>query len=269
MRGSVGGGCINSAARGVAGDGRPFFVKTNQAAPPGMFSAEAAGLRALSAADGGCRVPAVLGVSDELGVLVLEWIESGSGGLGYAEALGRGLAAQHRVTREVCGFDAGDNYIGSTRQPNSDEVDWVVFFRDQRLGFQQELLRERGRMSRGLDRALDRVRERMRELLELPERPALLHGDLWGGNAMPGPSGEPVIYDPAAYFGCREADLAMTQLFGGFGPRFFGAYAEAFPLLDGYAERRDVYNLYHILNHANLFGGGYAAQAEAMARRFQ
>jgi len=265
LLGSVGGGCINTAARGVTASGTPFFVKTNDRAPAGMFVAEAAGLAALRDA-GGCRVPAVLGVREDL--LVLEWIDSGSAGAGYSEALGRGLATQHRVTRALCGFDS-DNYIGSTPQPNPDERDWVVFFRDHRLGFQHDLLRERGRSSRALDAALDGLRRRLDDLLRLPsERPALLHGDLWGGNAMPGPNGEPVIYDPATYFGCREADLAMTQLFGGFGQRFFAAYEEAFPLAPGYDERRDIYNVYHILNHANLFGGGYSAQATAMAQRY-
>lgn len=269
MAGSVGGGCINQAARGtVRRTGREIFVKWHPSPPAGMFAAEAAGLRALASADGGCRVPRVYGVSDADGLLVLEWIDSGRGGAAFQESLGRGLAAIHRVSRERYGFDGGDNYIGSTPQPNPDEADWITFFREHRLRFQVDLLHERGRLSAGLGSAMDRLYPRLEGLLGLPsERPALLHGDLWTGNAMAGPGGEAVIYDPAAYYGCREADLAMAELFGSFGPGFRAAYQEAFPLEPGYSERRDLYNLYHLLNHANLFGGGYASQAERIARQ--
>lgn len=260
----VGGGCISRAVRGRCASGREVFVKINQPAPARMFSAEAAGLRALAA--GGCRVPEVLGVSDSDGVLVLEWIEEGRANRGYWEALGRGLAAQHRIEREQFGFDM-DNYLGSTPQPNTPrQSSWVEFFRDQRLGFQQRLLREKGRCPRALDEGLDRLKGRLERWLPAA-RPALLHGDLWGGNAMASASGEAVIYDPAVYFGCREADLAMTQLFGGFDQGFYSAYDEAFPIEPGYEERRDVYNLYHVLNHANLFGGGYVSQAADIVRR--
>ena len=269
LTGRVDGGDINDAAGAVTDSGRRLFVKTNAAPPPGMFAAEAAGLAAMGAAPGGPRIPGVLGTSDDGRVLVLEWIERGRPGRGYWERLGRELAAMHAVTRDSYGFD-GDNYIGSTEQPNPDESSWVVFFRDHRLGFQQDLLRRRGRCPRGLDRALDRVRDRLDSLIpqEPSERPALLHGDLWGGNAMAGPDGEPVIFDPATYFGHPEADLAMTQLFGGFDHRMLGAYHEHSPLQPGFGERIPLYNLYHVLNHANLFGGGYASQAEAMAKRY-
>ena len=267
----VSGGDINQAARATIRGGGPIFVKWNPSQPPGMFAEEARGLRVLRDA-AGCRIPEVLAVGDGAdgapAFLVLEWIEPGSPAADFAEALGHGLARQHCVAAPRFGFHA-DNYIGSTPQPNAWEPDLVTFFRDRRLGFQQELLRRRGRSTPGLDRRLDKLRARLHEWLALPsERPALLHGDLWGGNVMTGSGGEPVLIDPAAHYGCREADLAMTELFGGFPRGFLQAYDEAAPLEPGYDDRRDLYNLYHVLNHANLFGGAYAANAERICRRY-
>lgn len=262
----VHGGDIGQSFQARTAEGGLVFVKAAPGAPTGLFAAEAAGLRALAAVRDGCRVPGVLGVSEE--VLVLEWVERGPGERDTSEQLGRGLAAMHRVTREVCGFDAGDGFIGATPQPNPDVADMVAFFRDQRLGFQQALLRSRGRYSPRLDRGLERLRDALEDRLRVPgERPALLHGDLWGGNWMPDGNGRPILFDPAAHFGCREADLAMTELFGGFDDRFYAAYDEAFRRAPGYEERRDVYNLYHLLNHANLFGGGWVARAEEAVLR--
>jgi protein-ribulosamine 3-kinase len=260
----VSGGDIAQSRRVVTTSGRVLFVKLGEGLPAGMLHAEAAGLSALSA--GGCRVPEVVAVDDS--GLALEWIERGEATRSYWEALGRGLAAQHRITRATAGFDAGDNFIGHTPQPNPDEPDPSVFFRDHRIGHMQRLLRESGRLDAADDAAIDRLRDQIGHALALPdEPPALLHGDLWGGNTMPGPRGEPVLYDPAAHFGCREADLAMTQLFGGFAPAFYAAYEEAAVLCPGYAERVPLYNLYHLLNHAVLFGGGYLAQSMSIVRR--
>ncbi len=269
LEGSVSGGCINAAVRGRTASGRAIFVKSNDAAPPGMFEAEAAGLRALAAASGGPRIPEVLAVSEPESLLVLEWLERGRPGPGYWERFGRELAALHRTTHSHYGFASGDNTIGSAPQPNPLMTDWLTFFRDHRLDFQRRLLRRKGRCPAALDRALDQVLEQLDRWLDLPdEHPALLHGDLWSGNAMCGAKGEPIIFDPAAYFGCREADLAMTELFGGFDRHLLSAYEEAFPLAPGYPERRDLYNLYHVLNHANLFGGSYASQALSIAKRY-
>ena len=267
LHGGVSGGSINDAVRGTTASGRPLFIKSNRRSIAGMFAAEAAGLAALRAAPGGCRIPEVIGVHES--ALVLEWIEAGPETAQSQAELGRGLAAQHRVTRPECGFDAGDNFIGSTAQFNPNEADWITFFRDHRLGFQKRLLQDNGRGSDALLLALDRLSERLDDLLRVDdEAHALLHGDLWGGNKMTDSAGAPVLIDPAVYFGCREADVAMTQLFGGFSPRFYSAYNEAFPPAPGYSERRDIYNLYHVLNHANLFGGGYAAQALSIAQRY-
>lgn len=265
FEGRVAGGDIAEAARAVTASGRELFVKWAPGAAGSMFVEEARGLRALAGA-GGCRVPEVIAAGQ--GFLVLGWIAQGRRGSRWGEGLGRGLARQHRATAERYGFDA-DNFIGSTPQPNGWGSSWVDLFRERRLGHMHGLLRALGRCPASLGRRLDAVCERLDEWLALPgERPALLHGDLWSGNAIADATGEPVIIDPAVYYGCREADLAMTELFGGFPGSFLDAYREAWPLEPGYDERRDLYNLYHLLNHAVLFGGGYVASAEQVCRRF-
>jgi fructosamine-3-kinase len=172
----------------------------------------------------------------------------------------------HRQTGESFGFHR-DNYIGATVQPNQLAEDWGSFFRNQRIAFQLNLAQQNGAPGRLLDSG--------RQLLgRLPACfdnyhpvPSLLHGDLWGGNWGATPAGEPVIFDPAVYYGDRETDLAMTELFGGFDERFYQSYRQSWPLDPGYETRKVLYNLYHILNHYNLFGGGYAAQAEGMIDR--
>lgn len=260
------GGCINAAAL-VEGDGERFFVKLNDAGHAGMFAAEAEGLRELAAA-AAVRVPGVIGQGEAAGqtFLVLEYLELGPADGGAHERLGRELAALHRHQASCFGWTR-DNTIGSTPQINAQESDWIVFFREHRLRHQFELAVRNGYRAPLGDSA--------EELLEvLPKffsayRPAasLLHGDLWGGNHGALADGTPVIFDPAVYYGDREADLAMTELFGGFSGRFYAAYREAWPLDPGYAVRKTLYNLYHILNHLNLFGGGYSTQARSMIAR--
>jgi fructosamine-3-kinase len=178
-------------------------------------------------------------------------------------ALGRGLAALHANHAERFGWHR-DNTIGSTPQPNAWSDSWLEFWRDRRLAQQLELAHRNGHaLARG-----DALLAGLHQLLDGHEpRPSLLHGDLWGGNAGFTDGGEPVVYDPACYCGDREADLAMTELFGGFRPAFHAAYREAAPLAPGYPLRRDLYNLYHVLNHLNLFGGGYLRQAGSMIDR--
>ena len=262
---TIEGGDIADSRKVTTASGRMFFVKLGADLPSGMFAAEAAGLRAI--AKGGCSVPEVIAAQD--GVLILEWIEEGEKTKAYWEALGHGLATQHKITSETYGFQHGDNFIGHTVQHNPQESDWVTFFRDRRIGYMQERLREADALTVQQDTLFDWLRERLGEWLTLPEeKPALIHGDLWSGNTMPGPNGEPVIYDPAAHFANREADLAMTQLFGGFSAAFYPAYREAFPLLPGYAERVPLYNLYHLMNHALLFGGAHLGQAMKIVRKF-
>ncbi|MDQ1315926.1 MAG: hypothetical protein QG662_2035 [Pseudomonadota bacterium] len=257
---AIEGGCINRAFSLSAGR-RRYFVKTHDAGKLSMFEAEAAGLEALASAHG-VRVPRPLcnGVAAGRAFLVLEYLELL--GRGDAARLGAQLARQHRVTQDRFGWTR-DNTLGSTPQPNAWADDWLQFWREQRLGFQLELAARNGMGS--LQREGDALLARFGALFAgYRPRPSLLHGDLWGGNHGFLADGAPVIFDPAVYFGDRECDLAMTELFGGFAPDFYAAYREAWPLDAGYATRRTLYNLYHILNHANLFGGGYAAQAHRM-----
>ena len=259
---------------------RMFFVKTQPAPRPpagrvsggvlpasaasrlAMFEAEAAGLAELAAANA-VRVPQVIchGVAAGQAYLVLESLPLQS--QGDAAQLGRRLAQQHRVSAAQFGGPR-DNWIGATPQPNAGMDGWVEFWRARRLDFQLKLAAQNG-----YGGALQRDGETLMARLDgfftgYRPAPSLLHGDLWGGNHGFLADGSPVIFDPAVYFGDRECDLAMSELFGGFAPPFYAAYREAWPLDAGYAVRRTLYNLYHILNHANLFGGGYAAQAQRM-----
>ncbi|MBK1731316.1 fructosamine kinase family protein [Thiococcus pfennigii] len=262
----VGGGCINRAVR--LGDGRrDYFVKLNDASQLAMFEAEAAGLAAL-AATATLRVPRPLctGVSAGEAFLAMEYIPlGGRPGADGKAAAGRLLATLHRASAPAFGWER-DNTIGSTPQPNAPEPDWVVFWRERRLGHQLRLAAASGYRGRVQERGA-RLLEGFGALIDHAPRPSLLHGDLWGGNLGFDAAGRPVIFDPAVYYGDREADLAMTELFGGFGSDFYAAYREAWPLAPGYAVRKTLYNLYHILNHLNLFGGGYLAQAEGMIER--
>lgn len=262
----VGGGCINAA--NVLADGeRRYFVKRNDADKEDMFAAEAEGLRELAKA-GAVRVPEPVcwGACDGQAYLVMEYLELGSAGGRTQAELGRRLAAQHRVTRASFGWFR-DNTIGATPQPNPPTEDWIEFYRRQRLGYQLSLAAERGAPRRLIEQG-ETLAAHLEALLagHRPE-PSLLHGDLWSGNYSALADGEPVIFDPAVYYGDREADIAMTELFGGFGRDFYSAYNDAWPLDPGYRVRKTLYNLYHILNHFNLFGGGYASQAEAMTGR--
>jgi fructosamine-3-kinase len=260
----LGGSSLNATWRLDLAAGR-FFVKTNGASRLPMFEAEADGLRALGRASA-IRVPSPVaaGAADDVAFLVLEWLEFASGGRNAA--LGRALAQLHRSTARAHGWHR-DNTIGTTPQDNSWTDDWATFFRDRRIAPQLALAatREQGF---GLRRDGDRLLAAIPALLAAhTPAPSLLHGDLWSGNAARLASGEPVIFDPAIYHGDREADLAMTELFGGFDRAFLTAYSEAWPLDAGYAVRRTLYNLYHVLNHFNLFGGGYLGQAAAMIGR--
>jgi fructosamine-3-kinase len=260
----VGGGCINRAV--VLRDGDlPVFVKLNRADRLDMFEAEAAGLAEMADADT-IRVPRPLctGTSNGESFIAMEYIELG-GAPGDRRAAGRSLAAMHRVVAARFGWHR-DNTIGSTPQPNSEHDDWVAFWRTERLGFQLDLAAHNGFGGRLRSRG-ERLLGAFPALIDHAPVPSLLHGDLWGGNIGFTGDGEPVIFDPAVYYGDREADLAMTELFGGFGPDFYAGYKETWPVDAGYAVRKTLYNLYHILNHLNLFGSGYLGQAEGMIDR--
>jgi fructosamine-3-kinase len=261
----VGGGSINEAYRLEGTDDSRYFLKLNDAQHLPMFAAEAAGLAAIAAANT-VQVPRAIahGIAGRQSYLVLEHLEFSP--RGDAHRLGEQLAALHRCTAAQFGF-ARDNFIGTTPQPNAWAGDWITFWRDQRLGFQLQLAAKNGYGGQ-----LQRLGEKLLDVLPAffagySPQPSLLHGDLWGGNHAYLADGTPAIFDPAAYYGDRECDLAMTELFGGYSADFYAAYRSAWPLDAGYATRRDLYNLYHILNHANLFGGGYVRQAEQMAQR--
>ena len=250
----VSGGCIHRCYRAQR-DGRAVFLKLNEARFADAFAAEADGLAALRAA--GCRAPEpiALGSAGANAYLVLEFLELRSHG-DFA-ALGTMLAALHRRQAERFGW-ARDNYIGSTPQPNRWCESWSMFWREQRLEPQLALAAKNGYR-------LD-VPPMGKLLAGHAPAPSLLHGDLWSGNAGFLADGAPVLFDPAVYYGDREADLAMTELFGGFAPQFYAAYNAAWPLAPGYEQRKHLYNLYHLLNHLNLFGGGYLAQVRAGLR---
>jgi protein-ribulosamine 3-kinase len=245
----------------------PVFVKT--ASPDGlsMLEAEAEGLAALRAADA-VAVPRVhtVGATADAAYLALEWIEL-SGRSAAAEArLGRELARQHGCRRERHGWHRS-NTIGSTPQLNPPTDDWTRFFRDWRLGVQLELAARNGLDARSVELGAQLTDGLDEYLAGHAPAASLLHGDLWGGNWGATAAGVPYLYDPAVYFGDREADLAMTRLFGGFGPAFYSAYEDAWPLPDGWERRVDLYNLYHLLNHFNLFGAGYRSQVTAVLTR--
>ncbi|MCK5382534.1 MAG: fructosamine kinase family protein [Gammaproteobacteria bacterium] len=258
---STGGGCINQTMRVRYGDDS-YFVKLNSASRTDMFAAEALGLRELQSSHT-LKVPEPVcwGDDGESAYLVLEDLELDSHG--DLAALGEGLAAMHRVRRERFGWET-DNTIGSTLQVNTSDHDWVSFWRTQRLQFQLELAEKNGHGGR-LQSQGEKLLDAFPVLFaDYSPQASLLHGDLWSGNYAFTREGEPTIYDPAVYYGDREADIAMTELFGGFGPDFYAAYQADYPLDAGYGVRKTLYNLYHILNHLNIFGDGYRSQAQRM-----
>ncbi len=267
------GGDINRAARIVTGKGR-YLLKWKDGAPPGFFGAEAHGLQLLADA-GEIRVPEVHAWSDpgadHPAFIVMEWIDEVRGASNsavFAERFGRALAALHRHHADMHGLDR-DNFIGSLPQPNAQTPSWIEFYRDMRIGAQMEIARRIGRLPPERERCLRRLMERLDVFLDdetMP--PSLLHGDLWSGNYMIAPGDEPVIIDPAVYYGHREVEMAFTELFGGFPERFYRAYNEVYPLDPGYAGRRSLYQLYPLMVHMNLFGGGYASRVDAICRYY-
>ena len=262
----VSGGDINAAFR-LQGDQKAYFVKLNSADRAAMFAAEFEGLQALAGTQT-VRVakPVVCGQTDEHSFLVLEYLEFGRFDQASQRLLGRQLALMHSQPQPHFGWHR-DNTIGSTVQLNKAGADWPAFWREQRLGFQLKLAAGHGYGGR-LQADGERLCSDMAVFFEdYSPQASLLHGDLWAGNAAADKQGRPIIFDPACYYGDREADLAMTELFGGFSRDFYAAYQAHWPLDHGYHLRKTFYNLYHVLNHLNLFGGGYLRQAESMMAR--
>ena len=267
----VPGGDINRAYR-IELENRTVFAKSNSRDALRMFQLEAEGLSAIAGTNT-IRSPKVLctGTDGKLGsFLMLEWCE-GRREKNFFQNFGRNLARMHRAGTSALvpggkfGF-GNDNYIGSTKQSNRPSDSWVAFFRDSRLLPQ---IRMADSWFDSSDRrSISRLLDRLDDLLMEPEFPSLLHGDLWSGNYLIGNDGAAWLIDPAAYVGCFEADLAMTELFGGFPRDFYAAYKEMNPILPGYEERRELYNLYHLLNHLNLFGGSYLGSVRSILRSY-
>lgn len=266
----VGGGCIAQACR-VETDQGEYFLKWGSFEVARTFPAEAVGLRALRRAESSLLIPEVVAWgeagSNRPGFLLMEWIEPGQPGSRFWEYFGEALAQLHQYWGPRYGFEQ-DNFIGRMPQENTWEEDWPTFFWQHRLQPQVRWARQRRRWERSWDRWLERLEARLSELLPANPPASILHGDLWSGNFMVTVDGRAALIDPAVYYGDRETDLAMTELFGGFDARFYAAYRAAWPLAPGYEERRALYNLYHLINHLNLFGSGYAAAVAQTLRRF-
>jgi fructosamine-3-kinase len=261
---AVGGGDIHASYR-LETDSGPLFLKLNDADSLAMFAAEADGLAAIRQTDT-IRVPEVIAYAgdDQLSFLLLEWLEMSNCGPREDRDLGGSLARLHRCQGESHGWPS-DNFIGSTPQTNSPDDDWTDFYRDCRLRPQFEMAARNG-FGNPLQEIGDKLCDHLGSLLgSYQPPPSLLHGDLWGGNKAALTDGAPVIFDPAAYYGDRETDLAMTRLFGGFSESFYSAYEEEWPLTEGAGTRCRLYQLYHLLNHLNLFGASYLNRATDIA----
>ena len=266
---AVRGGDINQAYKVEFEAGPPVFVKAHQHAPPGMFAAEAAGLRWLAEA-GAIKVPEVLAVSDSPSrpdapaFLALAFVDKGKPGADFSERLGNQLARLHLAGAAGFGWPK-DNYIATLPQHNAsaEACTWAEFYRKRRLEPQLRRARERGWVSSQLGAQFDLLFARLEQLVGPPEPPARLHGDLWSGNHMCDEVGHPVVFDPAVYGGHREVDLAMMRLFGGYPEAVFDAYHDTYPLLPGHRQRVALYQLYPLLVHVNLFQGAYVSQLEA------
>jgi protein-ribulosamine 3-kinase len=261
---SVGGGCINNGARLDTSVGVRFFLKTNQNAPVDMFAREAEGLQALQIPQGP-RVPAVYLCGEQF--ILLEDLAPAGRIRDYWQVFGRQLAALHNHTGLLYGFDK-DNYIGSTPQPNKWMEDGYRFFAEQRLIYQARLAYSRGLLGISDVEQVEHLAAHLPQLIPA-QPPSLIHGDLWSGNATSDKDGNPAIIDPAAHYGWAEAELAMTALFGAFPDEFYRAYQEVRSLEGDYRGRFPIYNLYHLLNHLNLFGSGYLGQVLGILRRYK
>ena len=257
---SVNGGCINQSYQ-VSSNNAEYFVKLNDASQVEMFAAEALGLKQMYATQTiTVPQPICYGTAANSSYIILQWLDLGGGNNGQSyQEMGRQLAAMHREgANQRFGWER-NNTIGSTPQINTWTDSWADFFAEHRIGYQLKLAKRRGGSFLNTNEVVNAVRNKLAD--RQPEA-SLVHGDLWSGNAAIATDGSPVILDPATYYGDRETDVAMTELFGGFPTAFYNGYNEAWQLDSGYQQRKSIYNLYHVLNHFNLFGGGYANQAK-------
>lgn len=263
------GGGASETRRILTSEGE-FFAKWSHAGPDDIFVCEAQGLAALRAVSGPVTIPRVLAASkrecEAPGFLILEYLPPVPAGANDDERLGRGLAMIHRATRSSFGFDA-PSYCGPTLQDNRETATWTEFYRDRRLRPLVEHLERLGRLSLADRRRFDRLMGRLEDLLPRGISPSLIHGDLWAGNVLTAASG-PALIDPACAYANREMEFGITTLLGGLSARALAAYEEAWPLGQGWRDRNPLYQLYHLLNHALLFGGGYGGEAIRIAKRF-
>ena len=267
---AVSGGCIADSRKLVMNSGRVFFLKQVRDGSSGTFESEACGLEELRKA-GAVRIPEVVAQGPDY--LLLEWIVEGKESTDSSmEELGFQFAKLHHFSGEIFGFPE-DNYLGDSPQSNSPSkngsINWPTFYVENRLQFQAGLAEKNGYATPELRSLLELLYKKIPDLLSgIEDKPSLLHGDLWCGNYLIDQNGKPWLIDPAVYYGHREADLAMTSLFGGFSKTFYSAYESAFPLVPGYPEREPLYQLYHLLNHLNLFGTGYYRQVISILKRY-
>lgn len=268
----VSGGDINRAYALTLSNGKRIFMKANDRENAAFFTAEAAGLSAI-AGTGTIGTPEILCTgTDDIDIggfsfLLLEFIESAGRRSDYWEELGHNLAAMHDAPTEDSAFGFfQDNFVGARPQINTRCDSWISFFRDYRLAPQ---FKAADSYFSSRDRTLNtRLMDHLDEFLVEPEKPSLVHGDLWNGNVMCGPDGKAMLIDPACYIGHAEVDLAMTELFGGFPHSFYASYNEVRPLQPGYPTRRNLYNLYQLLNHLNLFGPGYLGSVQSIVEKY-
>lgn len=266
---SVSGGCISDSQILKTSSGKKYFLKSNFSQPEDMFITEANGLKELRNSDS-IHVPQVIASADKF--ILLEFIESSSKIKNFFEDFGIKFTKLHKHQSDKFGFYE-NNYIGSTPQINSpdnnESSNWTEFYFNKRILFQYKLAEKNGYADSKLTSLIKELEKKITDILKGSEEPpALLHGDLWSGNYIVDEKGEACLIDPAVYYGHREADLAMTKLFGGFSPEFYNAYNQFFPLKDGYEYRENIYKLYHVLNHLNLFGTGYYSQCVSLIRYY-
>jgi len=266
---SISGGCINDAKIITTKSGNSFFVKTNSNSEKDMFLKEANGLRELAKANV-IRVPNV--IYADVDFIIMESITPQTKAKLFWENFGRNFARLHKFTSKYFGFYE-DNYIGSTPQLNIpsdiETVSWVDFYFNKRLLYQYKLAEKNGFAGEELRKNFSQLENKINIVLkDCDAKPSLLHGDLWSGNFITDETGSACLIDPAVYYGHREADLAMTKLFGGFDSKFYSAYNEEYPLVAGYEYRENIYKLYHVFNHLNLFGSGYYHQAVSLIKYY-
>ena len=262
----IGGGCIHNA-HWIRVNDLEFFVKFNKREALHNFRCESEGLKILRNT-GALRTPMPFHSAEHEGYafLLMEFIDSSAKDKLFWDDFGKGLADLHRNSRDTFGLDH-DNYIGSLPQSNESRDTWLRFFIEVRLEKQLLMAEQNGWASPDLRRGFEDLYANLPNLLP-EEAPALLHGDLWSGNFMTGPHGEPVLVDPAVFYGHREAEIAFTRMFGGFAPRFYEVYNAAFPLQSGWEDRIDLFNLYPLMVHLNLFGRSYLGEIQAILRRY-